>query len=59
MSSEIVQEDPAHVLQTRIDELSTKLILDGVGAALPEDLRLLSAAARQSGCPDTARAASP
>jgi two-component system chemotaxis sensor kinase CheA len=57
MSSEIVQEDHAHFLQTRIDELSTRLILDGVGAALPEELQLLSAAAQQNGCPETARAA--
>src|SRR3954447_9326248 len=57
MSKEIVQEEAAHFLQARIDELSTRLILDSVGATLPGDLRLLSEAAQQSGCLETARAA--
>ena len=52
-----MQEETVHPLQIRIDELSTRLILDGVDAALPEELRRLSEAAQRNGCPETAEAA--
>jgi two-component system, chemotaxis family, sensor kinase CheA len=51
------QEVAVHSLQTRIDELSTQLILNGVDSALIAELRRLSEAAQQSGCLETAIAA--
>ncbi len=53
----MVHEESVHPLQIRLDELSTQLILDGVGEHFVQELRQLSEAAVANNCPDTARAA--
>ncbi len=57
MPEEMIREESIHPLQSRLDELSTQLLVSGVGASLAAELQLLSEAATQSGCLETARAA--
>ena len=44
-------------LQERIDELATRLVLDGPGSEVAAELAQLSEMASGKGCPDTARIA--
>src|SRR4051794_36327500 len=45
-------------LQERMNELATRLVLDGADSGLAGELARLSESARAKGCPETARMAS-